>query len=156
MAEVIRKKGNIKAMIVGSGPLEDQLKNRAADLGILDDLIFTGFRKDIPDLLGVFDIFVTSSLSEGLGAAVLEAMCAGKPVVGTQVGAIPETVINGKTGLLVPPRNSRALADAIVRLIECPEKRRSMGERGRQRVIDKFSIERMVKNYEQFYDALAV
>jgi glycosyltransferase involved in cell wall biosynthesis len=154
-AIVLKTPKKVQFLIVGDGPLRGALEKRARDLGIHEDVVFTGFREEIPEILGVLDIFVTSSLSEGLPTAVLEAMCAGKPVVGTNVGAIPETVTNGDTGVIVPARDAESLANAILDLLDSPETRHKMGERGRQRVIDHFSIERMVENYERFYDSVS-
>jgi glycosyltransferase involved in cell wall biosynthesis len=122
-------------------------------LGINDNVVFTGFRKDIPKILGALDIFVTPTLSEALGTAILEAMAAGKPVVATYAGSNPESVIDGVTGILVPPKDPESLAKAIFELMESPEKSRMMGEMGKQRAKEYFSIEKMVHEYEEFYDS---
>jgi glycosyltransferase involved in cell wall biosynthesis len=153
-AIILQKTKNVKFLIVGDGPLKVKLQKKAKSLGVADYITFTGFRNDIPVILNIVDLYVISSLSEGLPTAVLEAASASKAVVGTNVGAIPETVIDGETGILVPPKDSRTLADGILNLLDAPEKSRIMGEKGRQRVIENFSLDKMVANYEELYDSL--
>ncbi|MGE5175028.1 MAG: glycosyltransferase [Hyphomicrobiales bacterium] len=121
----------LRVWIVGEGPLRAALEaeHRALDLG--DAVRILGFREDVVDLLRSADLFVISSYLEGLGTSILDAMAAGLPVAGTRVGGIPEAVRDGESGLLVPPRDSEALADAMVRLALDPSLRRRMGERGR-------------------------
>jgi glycosyltransferase involved in cell wall biosynthesis len=123
----------------------------AADLGLRDRAIFTGFRKDVPELLTEVNISVLPSLSEGLSNAVLEAMAAGVAVVATNVGGTPEIVRDGATGLLVPPRDADALAQAICRLLETPELARRLAEAGRRLVLQQFSLERMTRRVESLY-----
>jgi len=120
-------------------------------LGLQDDVDFAGFVSDIPGFLSAIDIFVLPSLYEGLGVAVLEAMAAGKPVVASRVGGLPELVHDAVTGLLVPPKDSRALAEAIARVISQEGLARQMGERGRKRVLQHFTMEQMAKNNEDYY-----
>ena len=98
-----------------------------------------------------FDLFVMSSVTEGLGSAMLEAMTARRAVVGTRAGGIPEAVVDGVTGLLVPPHDDKALADAIVELLKDPDRREQFGEAGRKRVIEEFSVERMVRRTVEAY-----
>ena len=152
--KVVRKRKEVQFLIIGDGPLEEKLKKEVNDLRISEHVIFTGFRQDICEILAVLDIFAMSSFSEGLPTAVLEAMAAGKPVIATNVGGVPEMVAEGDTGILAPPRDAESLAEAILELLESPEKRRAMGEKGRRRVMEYFSIEKMVERYEEFYDSL--
>jgi glycosyltransferase involved in cell wall biosynthesis len=154
VAEIVKKTKEAQFLIVGDGPLKGELKKRAYYLGILERVVFTGFRKDIPDILSIIDILVASTLSEALPTSILEGMSAGKPVVATNVGGVPEVVINGETGILIPSKDSDALAAAILELLESPEKRVMMGKKGRQHVMEHFSIENMVREYERFYDSL--
>jgi L-malate glycosyltransferase len=126
----------------------------AASLGLGDRVTFTGFRLDVPELLAEVTVSVLPSLSEGLSNAVLESMAAGVPVVATAVGGNPEAVEDGVTGLLVPPRDVGSLARAISTLLEDRELAARLGRAGRQRVEERFSDERMVRDTENFYLSL--
>lgn len=142
-------------LFVGDGPLKEQLMHRATQLSVSDRVSFLGTRSDVPELLQIIDLFVLpSSEREGFGLALVEAMAAGKPVVATRLGSIPEVVEEGITGLLVPPGDSRALACAIRAMLEDRERAREMGERGRQRVVARFDIQRTVHELESLYQTL--
>ena len=143
-----------KFLFVGDGPMRPQLEDRARILGVADSIIFAGLRHDIPTILSLFDLFVLPSLWEGLPMAVLEAMAAGLPVVATAVGGTPEVVLDGITGLLVPPRDPQALAEGILRLLRDPDLRQRMGGAGRERVAAHFSVEQMVQRTEKLYEQL--
>ena len=108
----------------------------------------------MPEILATFDVFVFPSLEEALGTAVLEAMAAGKAVVASRVGGIPEAVVDQETGLLVPPADSGALAEAVRKLLQDPDLRRQMGERGRLRIEEQFSINRMLDKTADLYHNL--
>jgi sugar transferase (PEP-CTERM/EpsH1 system associated) len=140
--------------VVGDGELGDELKARAGELGLGDAISFLGARRDIPELLGVFDAFVLSSYSEGLSITLLEAMAAGLPVVATDVGGNPEVVLDDVTGYVVEARNPEALASAMQKIMQNPDEAAVMGERGRDRVQRKFSLDVMVGGYEQIYEEL--
>lgn len=150
-ARVLETEPKCKLIIVGRGGLEKELKDLSRKLRIEDKVIFTGFRKDIPEIMSNIDIFVLPSLWEGLGLVLLEAMAAKKPIVATNVGAIPEIVLDGKTGILVLPANTEALADGILRLIKQRNLAKTMGEAGRERLEVHFGIEKMVKKTERIY-----
>ena len=109
-------------------------------------MLLAGFRHDALGLMKSFDLFVMSSVTEGLGSPMLEAMACRRAVVSTRAGGIPEVVVDGETGLLVPPHDEAALAKAIVALLRDPARRAAMGEAGRARVEREFSVERMVAN----------
>jgi glycosyltransferase involved in cell wall biosynthesis len=115
---------------------------------------FLGGRADVPDLIRVSDLFVHPSHEEGFSNAILEAMAGGKPVVAYDVGGNPEAVEDGETGLLVPVRRPEALADATVRLLRDPGLRNNMGEKGKERATEHFSLERMVREMEALYKSL--
>jgi glycosyltransferase involved in cell wall biosynthesis len=117
-------------------------------------VVFAGHRTDVPEILQALDIFVLPSNWEGLPNAVLEAMAAGLPVVATRVGGVPEVVVEGQTGILVPPRDPNALADALLTLLRDPNLRRRMGQAGRQRVQEYFSVDQMVSKTETLYEQL--
>ena len=103
-------------------------------------------------ILKSFDIFVMSSITEGLGTSILDAMACRKPVVGTTAGGIPESVVDGTTGFLVPPRDEVALARAIVQLLRDPDLRARMGDAGFARVSESFGVERMVRETLAVYE----
>lgn len=141
----------VQFLVVGDGPLRGKLESHAKKLRIEHNVFFTGFREDIPQILAILDIFVLPSLCEALPTSIIEAMFSGKPIIATNVGGIPEVVVDGETGILIPPKDSKILAEAITELLDSPEKRKRMGEMGRQRAFNHFSVEKMVENYEKFY-----
>jgi glycosyltransferase involved in cell wall biosynthesis len=151
-----RKTRSTQLVIVGEGELKDQLKHQVQKSNLDGRIMFTDIRNDIPEILSAFDIFLSPSLWEGLPNVVLEAMAAGKPVVATSVGGTPEVVVDGLTGLLVPPHKPKALANSTLFLCENPKIQKSMGQAGRERVIKHFSIEQMVKQTEELYHELMV
>ena len=142
----------VRGLIVGSGPLETELRAYAKGIGLNGNLVFTGLRKDIPNLLDVVDILVMPSLREGLPIVALEAMAKNKPVVATDVGGNPEVIIDGKTGILVSPENSIMLALAIKRLIDDKEYAARLGNNGKNRLKEYFSVGKMVKETERLYE----
>ncbi len=137
--------------IAGDGELRQELKQLSEQYG--DHVVMLGNRSDVPDLLASFDVFAYPSRFEGLCLAVIEAQAAGVPVVATPVGGIRETVQDGETGLLVPPDDPQALADAIVRLLDDREEAASMAARAREQA-QQFSEERMVERTLALYDAM--
>jgi sugar transferase (PEP-CTERM/EpsH1 system associated) len=154
MVELRKQNSNIRALLVGDGSLRLAMEEKAETLDLPDILVFTGIRRDVPMILALLDVFVLPSLWEGLPIALLEAMAAGLPVVATRVGGVPEVVVDGVTGFLVPPRDPQALADAILRLLRDPDLRRRMGEAGHARVAEHFSVEQMVGKTEALYEQL--
>ncbi|HEU4505742.1 MAG TPA: glycosyltransferase [Nitrospira sp.] len=140
-------------LIIGEGPARESLEALSERLGLSSFVRFTGPRRDIPRILPLLDVFVLPSLYEGFGIAILEAMAAGRPVVATAVGGIPEFVVPGETGLLVEPGNAEALAEAIGCVLRDPERARLMGTRGRARVVSTFQMSTVVRRHEQVYEA---
>jgi glycosyltransferase involved in cell wall biosynthesis len=132
-------------VLAGSGTLEQRLRAEAA---ALPRVHFLGFRRDVPQLMKAMHIVVVPSRSEAFGNAAAEAMAAGVPVVATRVGGLPEVVDAGRTGLLVPSESPAALADALIALIADPERRRAFGEAGMARVRERFSLRRVLDEYE--------
>jgi glycosyltransferase involved in cell wall biosynthesis len=139
-------------VLIGDGPMQDELKELAAELGISPHVVFLGTRPDIPECLAALDLFVLPSLNEGMGRVLLEAMAVGCPVVATRVGGIPDIVTDGATGLLVPPRDDRALAEAILTLLRDRSRRAAYGEAAKRHVDGRFDIKTMVHNIERLYD----
>lgn len=138
-------------VLVGSGSEEEVLRRRAAELRLGERLIFLGRRTDVGRLLCAADVFVLPSLYEGFGLAAAEAMAAGLPVVGTRVGGLPEVVVDGETGFLVPPKSAEALAVPVVRLMRDVSLRSKLGEAGRRRFRLLFTAQRMVQAFEGLY-----
>ena len=138
-----------RLLLVGRGA--ETIAEKARELGIADRVILPGFREDMPEMLSVMDIYVQPNIKAGMQLAALEAMAMGLPVVATRVGGLPEAVLDGETGVLCPPSNPDALAEAIASLIEQPAKRSEMGEKGRQRMVALFDSERMVEQVERVY-----
>jgi glycosyltransferase involved in cell wall biosynthesis len=141
-----------QVLLVGEGPAEQSLRTLSERLGISPRVTFVGVRRDIPEMLSLMNIFVLPSLYEGFGIAILEAMAAGKPVVATAVGGIPEFVVPGQSGFLVPPGDAPALAKAMKQLLDEPEKARSMGCQGQEHVKKHYSIESVVRQHEKLYE----
>jgi glycosyltransferase involved in cell wall biosynthesis len=139
-------------VIIGDGPMLGELMQLTSKLGIGLRMVFVGAREDVPECLAALDLFVLPSLNEGMGRVLLEAMAVGCPVVATRVGGIPDIVADGTTGLLVPPRDDRALAEAILTLLRDRSRRAAYGEAARRHVDGRFDVETMVRNIERLYD----
>ncbi|HOW42783.1 MAG TPA: glycosyltransferase [Candidatus Omnitrophota bacterium] len=144
---------NTSCIIIGAGPCRAELENYAKEIGT--EILFLGERDDISDLLAIFDLFVLTSLNEGMSNTILEAMACGKPVIATQVGGNLELVEENKTGFLVPSDNLEELFNAIVKLINNKKLLAHFGRCARDTVEQKFSLQAMVKNYEHAYLTLA-
>jgi len=139
-------------LIGGEGPKRKVLELRVQKYGLEDRIIFTGFRKDVKEILSALDIFVMPSILEGQPIILIEVMAMGKPIVATDLDGIKEAVINGETGLLVPPKNPKLLADAIRQLIKDRNKWKQMGIRGREIIEQKYRLDNMIKKYEDLYN----
>lgn len=146
---------DVHGVIVGEVDLDDDLKSLVASSGLTDHLSLLGRRKDMPEVLAAFDVFVLCSHDEGMSNAILEAMAMEKPVVATDVGGTKEVVRHGQTGLLVPAKDPEALAQAIEEVLARPNRMRDMGRLGRRVVIDEFSAESMVRQMQDLYFDLA-
>lgn len=154
-ARVLKDRGRrIRYVFAGDGSQKGQLQRMVQTLGLREEVSFVGFVKDVPKFLSSIDLLVLPSLYEGLGVAALEGMAAGKPVIATRVGGLAESIVDGETGFLVPPRDGVALADAIERLVADPSMARAMGRKGAARVLSNFTIEQMANQNEAFYYAL--
>lgn len=142
---------DIMCLVVGDGREREELQGFVINKRLQDYFKFLGYRKDIPELLQAIDVVVMPSLQESFPRVPLEAMAMRVPVIATTVGGLPESVDDGKTGILVPPTNVNFLINAIRHLMEHPETRREMGEAGRKRVEERFSIENNVRETEELY-----
>ncbi|MCG2726257.1 MAG: glycosyltransferase [Elusimicrobia bacterium] len=149
--KVVKAAPDAVFLIIGDGEKRKYLENLKNELKLDDNVIFIGDRKDIPEILAGIDVFVLSSISEGFGRSVAEAMSCEKPVVATRVGGLCEVVDDGITGILVPPKDPLSLAEAIVELLKNKRKAKDMGIEGRKRVERIFDIEKSVRKTENFY-----
>ena len=147
---------DVHARLVGHEELSTaaELQAYALQKRVANFVTFEGFRSDIPGVMADLDVFVLPSLWEGFGLVLVEAMAAGRPVVASAVGPIPEIVVDGVTGLLVPPGDPAALAEAIVRVLRDPELASAMGRAGRARVERELRIDTMVARTEALYNEL--
>ena len=137
----------VRLLLVGDDPFGDgrrKAESLARELDLADRAVFAGIRRDVPAILAASDAFVMPSLWEGLGLVFLESMATGLPVVSTRVSAIPEVVVDGETGLLVPPADVEALAGAMRSLAREPDLRDRLGRAGRARVRERFGLDRMI------------
>ena len=143
---------NVKFLVVGEGPMRKNLEIRVKNLGLTNRVIFAGFRKDIKEILCALDLLVMASVLEGQPMILLEGMAVGKAIVATDIEGINETVVNGVSGLLAPPKNPKLLADTIISLVKDENKRRQMGINARRIVEEKFDFSKIVRQYEYLYD----
>jgi L-malate glycosyltransferase len=155
-ARVIRRMPDVTFQIVGDGPQREELERLAARLRISTQVQFLGYRDDVPYVLRESDVFAFPSFMEASPNAILEAMAASLPIVATRVGGIPEVIEHERSGLLVSPGDDRALAAALVRLIERPALAAQLGAAARKVVESRFSFVRMLGEFQQLYfDELA-
>ena len=141
-------------ILVGGGPLRDELEHESERRGLRERVRFTGALPDVRPYLRAADVFVFPSLYEGLGIAVLEAMAMGVPVVAYDTGPLPEVVVHGETGVLVPSGDAEGLADGVEALVQAPRKSEVLGAAGRKRVEKEFLIPRTAARHAEFYRQL--
>ncbi len=149
---IVERVPDAHLVIVGSGGEEREVRRR---LGSARQVHFLGFRGDVPAVLRALDLLVVPSRSEAFGLAAVEAMAAGVPVVATRVGGLPEVIADGIEGILVPPADPDALAEAVVAMLRDPERMQRMGRAGRKRARREFDIARVVRSYEAVLHDLA-
>jgi glycosyltransferase involved in cell wall biosynthesis len=141
----------LRWVICGDGSLRDQLREQVAARGLSERVVFTGFSSEVPRLLAGADVFVLPSLHEGLGIAAMEAMAVALPVIASRIGGLPEIVVDGETGLLVPAGDAAVFATAIRRIAGDPAAAHDMGRRGRARAFDRFTSAAMAAAVEAYY-----
>ncbi|HET8654092.1 MAG TPA: glycosyltransferase [Longimicrobiaceae bacterium] len=146
---------DLQLVLVGDGSMREPLETLAAERGIRERVVFAGRRANAASLHQLFEVSVLPSYSEGFPNTILEAMAAARPVVATTVGAIPDAVVDGETGLLVPPRDPDRLAAALDTLLSDPARARRMGEAGRERAREHFSARAALSRLEGLYRELA-
>jgi L-malate glycosyltransferase len=151
----VQKLPDLRVIILGEGELREPLERVIKDYHLEKHVLMPGFRTDVLGCLKRFDLFVMSSVTEGLGTSLLDAMACSRAIVATTAGGIPEVVEDGVTGLLVPPRDHTAMADAILMLLGDARGRQLMGEAGFARVNEKFTVERMIAGTAAVYARVA-
>ncbi len=144
----------LKLLLLGTGPLEDDIRHLARQLGVSDHVVMPGFVEDVPAILKSMDVMVHASLAEGIALAIYEGMITGLPVIGSDVDGTPEVVIPGRTGWLVPVRDEEALAKAIGDAADNPELRRKYGIQAKELIMNNYSISRAVSKLEATYSSL--
>jgi glycosyltransferase involved in cell wall biosynthesis len=148
---VVQEVPDARFVILGEGELREQLQRQVHEHRLEKHVLLPGFRTDVLGCIKGFDLFVMSSVTEGLGTSLLDAMACGRPIVATRAGGIPEIVEDGVNGALVPPRDAASLAAAIVRALKDEGWRRRMGEAGLARVRERFTVDRMVEQTAAVY-----
>ena len=157
MAKIVLERSEnkqIKFLIIGRGPLRNELERYSKGLSIEANVVFTGEREDILELLQSMDVFVMTSLYEGLPNAIIEAMAAGVPVVATDVGGNSELVINRETGFLCRSNDAKALVEKVIGLISNENAAQQLGKKGREKIVKEFTVEKMVNQTENIYREL--
>lgn len=156
MSEVLKKYPDAKFLIAGEGPLKNRLVAESEKLSVVDRIAFAGFRSDVKEILASIDVLAMPSLLEGLPLVLLEAMAMAKTIVATRIDGITEVLEDGKTGLLVPAKNSHALADVLIEILKDKKKASLLGRNARKMAEEKFSVERMVRQTESVYEKLLI
>ena len=146
---------DVHVLLAGDGPWRARYEALASDLGLNDRAHFLGDRPDIPALLGAADVLALPSLHEGFGLALVEALACGVPAVASRTGPIPELVREGETGFLIEPGNAKELAASLAVLLLDDDRRRVMGELGREDAVARFSLPNMVRQLEGLYERVA-
>lgn len=153
---IVRRHPGVRFFLIGDGILYEHLRERARQMGILDNFVFAGLieRERIPEMIAVMDVLVHTSLREGLARVLPQALAMGKPCVSFDIDGAPEVVIPGRTGYLVKPGDAAGLGEAISRLLGDPKVREEMGEEGRRLVDPAFRAETMVRQIAEVYEML--
>lgn len=155
MPAVLEKIPGAVLVLAGEGPVRPYIENWSEELGITDRVRLLGHRDDIADVIAAFDVSVLASFaSEGIPQFVLQSMASSKPVVGTTTGGIPEVVKDGVNGIVVPPKDENAIADAVIRILDDPETARRMGEAGLAMIREKHTLDVMLDRIEALYSEL--
>ncbi|MBJ6723675.1 glycosyltransferase [Geomesophilobacter sediminis] len=154
LALVRERLKNVKGLLIGDGQDKELLQARARELGVEDALVFTGFQSDVAPYYDAADLVVLPSFSEGMPNVALEAMMFGKPVVASRVGGVPEVVVDGVTGRLVPARDPRRLAEAILAVLADPRLCAEYGQAGKKRVLEEFDPYRRAEQMTAVYAQL--
>jgi glycosyltransferase involved in cell wall biosynthesis len=151
----LRERGvTARLCLVGDGPDRQHVERRAHDLGVMRETLFLGYQDDVAPYFAAFDAFILPSANEGTPVTTIEALAAGKPVVATRVGGVPDVVRDGEDGFLVDPGNVVELAERLAALAHDPALRERMGAAGRARVLPRYAVQRLVEDVDRLYRAL--
>lgn len=155
-AEVIQRFPQARFVFVGDGPGRDRVEQEIKNARLEAQILMTGYREDVPAILSFTDVGIISSVAEGIPQFLFQIMAMGKPVIATAVGGIPEIVTSGVNGVLIPPEDPAALAQALVQALDDPETARRLGEAGRRLVEQEYTVEKMAEKvyrvYQQVYE----
>jgi len=154
--DIVKALPGAKVFFIGDGPIRNKLENIVLKKGLQDRIIFLGHRDDVAEVTSALDIAILASYYEGMGRVILEAMAVGLPVVATRVGGIVDLVVDQQTGLLVDPHSPEQLTENIIRLAQDPALRKRMGDAGRRRVDNKFSVDTMIAQIDSVYQEVLV
>lgn len=152
--EILQTYPDLQVLLIGDGPMREELQARAQVLGLNGTVHFLGSRRDVSELIAVMDVFVLPSLWEGLPFSLLEALSLARPVVATATDGIPEVIAHEQSGLLVPPKDHRALSKAIIQLLTDRRYAQQLGAEGRARVYEAFDVNKMVRETAELYQSL--
>ena len=151
---IVQNYPEVKILIIGKGPLKKNLEERVKSLNLENQVIFYDYVENVVEAYDIFNLMVLPSLTEGFPAVLLEAMAFSVPIVATRVGGVPEAIEDGISGILVPPKNPEALAEAIIKIYENPELASEMAKNARTRFEKYFTAETMARQYENIYEEL--
>ncbi len=151
-AGVLQEVSNVRFRILGDGPLKQRLTEQVRELGLLDTIVFEGYREDAHAFYDEIDIYLNTSIHEGLPLSILEAMAKGRPVVAPMVGGIPEIIVNGQDGFLIKSRDRKEFAAKCLLLVRDRQLMDAMGKNAQRKIQDKFSSARMVQAYGELYE----
>jgi glycosyltransferase involved in cell wall biosynthesis len=152
--QVCNKRPEARFVLVGAGPRAGELERIRTELGLTEKVLMLGNRADIPELMAAMDLYIITSKREGLPVTLIEAMMAGKAIVSTGVGGIPDTLADGEDGIVVEPGDRDALVEAIVGLMESPETMLALGDRARAAAAEKYSPVKVLNQLEEIYEEL--
>lgn len=151
MPHVLKRFPKMHLLIAGDGPIKDKLKNLSVHMGLDQNVIFLGYRNDIPEFMTDLDLLVMPSLTEGFPLSLLEGMAAGLPIVATRIGGVPEIITDGREGVLVSPSDPLALSRSIIHILEDEPLRKKMVKKAREKVSIQFSLEKMITEMSKIY-----
>jgi glycosyltransferase involved in cell wall biosynthesis len=151
---VLQSLPDVHFALIGDGELRVDIEQQIASLGLSHRVTLAGWQRDMPPIYAAMDALVLPSLNEGTSVTAIEAMAAGIPVVATAVGGMPDLIADAQTGLLAPPGDAQALADRVIGLLRDPKQARSLAMAGRQDVLARFGVERLIRDMESLYVTL--
>jgi glycosyltransferase involved in cell wall biosynthesis len=152
---LVKRFPEVQCLLVGDGPLRDELRNLSRTLGLDGHVVFAGYRTDVPRLLSVMDLYMLPTHREGFGVAFAEAMSMEVPVIASRIQPLDEIIVDGRTGVLAEVGNPEVFAEAVEPLLADAELRRRMGQAGRRHVIERFEQSIMCKTYERLFQECA-